>query len=387
MGLELQVIFNKGAVMILPASVNKATGLKAALKEMGLSPHNAVGVGDAENDHAFLRYCEFSAAVANALPSVKDTADLVTTGDHGAGVTELIHAMVDSDLVHLEHRLTRHHLPLGSHNGDEVKLPPFGPTVLVAGPSASGKSTITTALLESLTKQKYQFCVIDPEGDYETYPSAVVLGGPDNPPVLEEIHKILAGGLENVVVSLTGMPIPDRPPLFLNLLPRVLQLRAKMGRPHWLVLDEAHHLMPAEWKPPGGVLPEQLHSTVMVTVHPEMLAVEILKRVSILIAVGQDARATLAEFAHAAGRELPQMEDGHLDSGEAIVWSVRSERGPLKIKAHSAKTERRRHRRKYAEGELPPERSFFFRGPAGKLTAGPLPCQLAEAISRSCDRP
>src|SRR6188768_3147354 len=37
LGLELQVIFNKGAVMILPASVNKATGLKAALKELGIS--------------------------------------------------------------------------------------------------------------------------------------------------------------------------------------------------------------------------------------------------------------------------------------------------------------------------------------------------------------
>ena len=40
MGLELQVIFNKGAVMILPANVNKASGLKAALKVMNLSPHN-----------------------------------------------------------------------------------------------------------------------------------------------------------------------------------------------------------------------------------------------------------------------------------------------------------------------------------------------------------
>jgi HAD superfamily hydrolase (TIGR01484 family) len=55
LGLEMQVIFNKGAVMVLPAGVNKATGLSAALKEMGLSAHNAVGVGDAENDHAFLR--------------------------------------------------------------------------------------------------------------------------------------------------------------------------------------------------------------------------------------------------------------------------------------------------------------------------------------------
>ena len=68
-GLDLQVIFNKGAVMVLPAGINKASGLRAALAELNLSPHNAVGVGDAENDHAFLNICECSVAVANALAS------------------------------------------------------------------------------------------------------------------------------------------------------------------------------------------------------------------------------------------------------------------------------------------------------------------------------
>ena len=87
LGLELQVIFNKGAVMVLPSGVNKATGLNAALGELGLSPHNVVGVGDAENDHAFLSLCECSVAVANALPIVKEHVDLVTEADHGAGVS------------------------------------------------------------------------------------------------------------------------------------------------------------------------------------------------------------------------------------------------------------------------------------------------------------
>src|SRR5262245_47171948 len=72
--LELQIIFNKDAVMVLPAGVNKATGLVTALTELGLSPHNVVGVGDAENDHAFLTLCECGAAVANALEAVKQTA-------------------------------------------------------------------------------------------------------------------------------------------------------------------------------------------------------------------------------------------------------------------------------------------------------------------------
>lgn len=102
LGLELQVIFNKGAVMVLPSGMNKATGLKAALHELGLSPHNTVGVGDAENDHTFLSLCECSVAVANALPALKERVDWVTSGDHGAGVAELIDQIVAADLGELE---------------------------------------------------------------------------------------------------------------------------------------------------------------------------------------------------------------------------------------------------------------------------------------------
>jgi hydroxymethylpyrimidine pyrophosphatase-like HAD family hydrolase len=106
-GLELQVIFNKGAVMILPAGVNKASGLSAALNRMGLSPHNAVGIGDAENDHALLGMCECGVAVANALPALKEAADFVTTGARGAGVTELIDALLRDDLASHEPEIAR----------------------------------------------------------------------------------------------------------------------------------------------------------------------------------------------------------------------------------------------------------------------------------------
>src|SRR5262245_6889376 len=107
LGLELQVIFNKGAVMVLPAGVNKASGLLAALKEMGLSAHNVVGVGDAENDHAFLSICECSVAVANALSRLKERVDVVTRSDHGAGTAELIEDLVDDDLRGYGERLAR----------------------------------------------------------------------------------------------------------------------------------------------------------------------------------------------------------------------------------------------------------------------------------------
>lgn len=99
LGLELQVIFNKGAVMVLPTGVNKATGLQAGLADIGLSPECCAGVGDAENDHAFLEICAVGVAVANALPILKKHADLVTTGARGAGVTELIDRVLATDLA------------------------------------------------------------------------------------------------------------------------------------------------------------------------------------------------------------------------------------------------------------------------------------------------
>jgi hypothetical protein len=100
MGLELQLIFNKGAVMILPSGVNKATGLRAAAERLSLDPVQIAGVGDAENDHAFLKICGFSVAVANALPAILKEVDFVTQADHGDGVTELIeHLLAPAEAI------------------------------------------------------------------------------------------------------------------------------------------------------------------------------------------------------------------------------------------------------------------------------------------------
>ncbi|HXN03519.1 MAG TPA: HAD family hydrolase [Candidatus Acidoferrum sp.] len=96
LGLDLQVILNKGSVMVLPASVNKATGLSAALEEVGLSPKDVIAIGDAENDEAFLTMCGRGVAVANALEMLKARADQVTRGENGAGVREIIESLITS---------------------------------------------------------------------------------------------------------------------------------------------------------------------------------------------------------------------------------------------------------------------------------------------------
>jgi HAD superfamily hydrolase (TIGR01484 family) len=128
-GLEHQIIFNKGAVMVLPPGVNKAAGLEVSLRMLGLSSHNVVAVGDAENDHAFLHACGCSAAVANALPLVKEAADIRLSGDHGAGVCELMERVCreDAGIVPPE----RHGIALGTENGREIHLEPYGEAVRV----------------------------------------------------------------------------------------------------------------------------------------------------------------------------------------------------------------------------------------------------------------
>jgi hydroxymethylpyrimidine pyrophosphatase-like HAD family hydrolase len=94
LGLDLQVILNKGSVMVLPASVDKATGLRAALDELALSARDVVGIGDAENDEALLLMCGCGVAVANALDSLKAVAGHVTAGENGAGVREIIEWLI-----------------------------------------------------------------------------------------------------------------------------------------------------------------------------------------------------------------------------------------------------------------------------------------------------
>src|SRR5690606_39381842 len=52
--------------------------------------------------------------------------------------------------------------------------------------SGGGKSTLVTGVLERLVEREFQFCVIDPEGDYAELEDAVVLGDARQQPRLAE---------------------------------------------------------------------------------------------------------------------------------------------------------------------------------------------------------
>ena len=367
LGLELQVIFNKGAVMILPSGINKSVGLVKALADLGLSPHNVVGVGDAENDHAFLSTCECSVAVANALDTVKKEVDWVTDAGHGEGVQELIRVLLATDLVELEDRL-HHKLVLGKqHDGAEFTIKPYGTNVLICGTSGSGKSTFATALLERLTDLKYQFLVIDPEGDYTTLENAIALGDHQRPPTVEEVLDVISKVDQNSVVNLTGVGLKDRPKFFESVLVRAQELRTKTGRPHWLFIDEAHHVFTKSRNGTASTFPRHVYGLLLVTLEPDSLPESVLASVDLVIAVGDKPEELFANFANVAGAKVPPFAKRAVEKGEAFAWLWRSDISPFRFRVTPPHSERKRHQRKYAAGELPPEQSFYFRGPEGKL--------------------
>ena len=363
-GLEHHVIFNKGAVMVLPPGVSKASGLDAALEELRLSPHNVVGVGDAENDHAFLDRCELSVAVANALPAVKERSDHVTSDDHGEGVVELIDALVDDDLQGLDERVRRHDLRIGSRDDEPVTLRPYRANVLITGPSGSGKSTLTTGILEQLAEHAYQFLVIDPEGDYDALEGVVVLGSPDRAPTVDEAMDVLNDPHTNLVLNLLGIRLDDRPAFLDKMLPPVQELRTRTGRPHWIVVDEAHHLLPSGLRKAGDTMPRDVASMVFVTVHADAMTPEALEPITAVITPSEGAGGSLEVFARTAGLDAPAVDALDPGKDDAVVWFVDTE--PAAFRPIEPEQDLKRHRRKYAEGDLE-EDAFYFTGPEDRL--------------------
>ena len=364
LGLELQIIFNKGAVMVLPPGVNKASGLAAALAEMNISAHNIVGIGDAENDHAFLEACGCAVAVANALPMLKESADVVTKAARGQGVIEIMDAVSSRDTDLLPPRAG---IALGeAADGKEISLLPGKGSVLLAGQSGIGKSTLATALTERMVERGYQFCILDPEGDFDGLDHAVTVGDAHGAPPQEEIISLLALPSHNVVASALGVALADRPRYLAELLPKITSLRAVAGHPHWLIIDEAHHVLPKEDGATAEQFPHDLAGAIFITVHPGEISKTALASVRHVIACGTKAADVIHDFCAGAGRtapaDIPECGENCL-----LYWDSSATAAPVRITPKMPVQEHKRHTRKYAEGDLGEDHSFYFRGPVGKL--------------------
>lgn len=370
LGLELQIIFNGNAVMVLPSGVNKGSGLEAALRDMGISAHEVVGVGNAGNDHSFLAICECAVAVDNAIAAVKATADFCTSGSDGNGVAELIDELVTTDLSDRTPRGVGDHVVLaGRRDGTSVTFPPYGSNLLVSGPSGAGKSTFATGFIERLIDRGFQLCIIDPEGDYSTVDEIVTVGSRVRAPLVDEILERLREPDANVVVNLLGIRLLERPDFFSQLFPGLQAMRARTGRPHWILVDEVHHLLPADWGLAPSILPQRLGESILITHRPREVAASILAMVDTVVAVGPSYDATLAEFASALEIVPPKFEVEESKRNEVVVWQRTAGVDPFTAVVVPARSERLRHLRKYAEGHLGPKR-FFFRGPGERMNLG-----------------
>jgi hypothetical protein len=265
---------------------------------------------------------------------------------------------------------------------EPVHLCGHGENLLVAGASGSGKSSALSGILEGLVERGYQFCLVDPEGDYDGLRDALVLGGSSRTPEPDEVHAALQQPGQNVVVNLLGIPLEERPLYFKHLHLRLQEMRIKTGRPHWLVVDEAHHCLPVESSDPP--LAADVENLIAVTVRPAHLSAVVRARTNRVLATGREAELTLNEFLQSTGLATLQPKRS-LDPATALHWSRELPSSANRIRLLSPTHERKRHRRKYAEGKLGPDKSFYFRGPRGELNLRASNLQVFVELTRGID--
>lgn len=366
-GVELEVVADKDQVLAVPAGVDKATGLDAALQELELSAHNLVGVGHAATDQGFLGRCAVAVAVANAAEALKQRCDLVTKRPAGAGVVELVDRLVTEDLADLDTQLGRYRLLLGHDQDQPVTAPAYGANLLLAGPSGTGKSTLAAGLLERLAEQDYQVLVLDPEGDHEDFQNAVHLGDRHDPPGIDQLLAALQEPGQRVVANLLGRRLEELPGYLNQFLRRLPELRTRTGRPHFLMLEEAHHFLPLPGERGAFVLPRWVDGLIMATVNPEHVSPTALWLADTVVTFGDAAASGLERYCQAIGEPPPQGAPRKLPAGAALAFRRAGGRDLVRFQIAGGASERRPHLRRWAESELDAANSFYFRGPKGRL--------------------
>ncbi|HLI56773.1 MAG TPA: HAD hydrolase family protein, partial [Actinomycetota bacterium] len=371
--LECELIRNRTELMALPAGITKGTGVEQALSELGISHHNTVGVGDAENDHSLIEATELGYAVANAVPALQAHADGILGDRDGAGVRALLSGPLLSGQERLPPRRWR--INLGTdEKGAPVSLPASQINVLVAGETGQGKSYLAGLIAEQLIELGYSLVVLDPEGDHRglgSHRAVTVVGGLGAPlPAPHELMEPIRHGYGSVVVDLSALD-REAQARYLATLPAEIEAeRAAHGLPQWVMLDEAHGAL-ARGAPPAELLDPAGKGYCAVTWRPDALAGNVLASFDAVIAMASphptralvDVTAAVADLPRAAAAELLQQGRGQAVLAER--WS------PGRAKTFTTGqrvTPHLRHEHKYNLIGVQPERRFYFRDGADRLT-------------------
>jgi hydroxymethylpyrimidine pyrophosphatase-like HAD family hydrolase len=369
LGLDEQLVRNREALMVLPAGVTKGTGVVAVLEELAVSPHDAVGVGDAENDHALLAACELGVAVANAVPGLRRHADLVLDAPNGQGLLQLLTGPV---LRRGVRPATPHAwLHLGVYgDGTPARLAAAPANLLIAGGTGEGKSMAAGLLVEQLARAHYSVLVVDLEGDHTglcSLPGISLVGGDDELPGPSRLLDRLARRPTSMVVDLSHDDDADA--YLAALVGELGRRRAAHQGPHWVVIDEAQRALV---HPGIAELLAADEGLCLVTWRPETLFDADLTVFDTVLAFADDERPEelvrlLQVVAGAGPDELGHLLD-RLPAGHAVLGGAGAPRRLGTIQLARRATAHTRHRRKYATATLPEPLRFVFRRPGGEAT-------------------
>ncbi len=373
LGLDCQVMYNRAALMVLPAGVSKGTGLSEALADLAVSPHSAIGVGDAENDHALLEACELGVAVANAVPSLKERADVVLDEPDGAGVASLLRGPILSGQQRVHPR--RWQVELGRHTDKTVAAVPASQVnVLVTGGSRAGKSYTGGLIAEQLILLGYSVLVIDVEGDHTGLGDLrdVLVFDASGLPGPDDVPRLLRHRFVSVVLDLSSMAPADQDAYVGEVAAAVRANRADCGLPHWIVVDEAH-------RPFSASVPifsdTSRKGYCLITWQPGHLRPETIDDLDMVVALaspdGDDDQVTEFLTRWSPDDDLAGVLT-RAEPGQALL-SADPGRAPVLVDLAERRTGHVRHWHKYATAELPVAKRFYFRRssdePTGRVAA------------------
>jgi len=367
LGLECHLVRNRNALMIVPPGISKGSGLFEVLGDLGISHHSTVGIGDAENDHSLLSCCEVGVAVGNAIESLKAQADIALTQAAGDGVASFLRGPVLRGDIRVHPR--RWQVELGTFGQDgTVSLPASQINLLITGGSQSGKSYLAGLVAERLIQLGYSVCVLDPEGDHTDLGilrGVVTAGGLEPPPTPEQLNRLLRHRFGSVVVDLSLMPAAEKTGYMRAALQGLHQLRAEIGLPHWILLDEAQVPMgSARIATAGFDLSEK--GFCLVSYRPHELHQKALQEIDAVVIFSRiDLKALAPVLASAnidpsAVREVARLFESSRP-GQAVMVRPLPAASAQAFTLHRRVTPHVRHLHKYAEAQLPFERRFFFR--------------------------
>jgi hypothetical protein len=283
--LPLVMLFNRSRLMVLPQAISKGTGLREVLNVLRLSVHNAIAIGDAENDHDLLAECEIAVAVSWGSAALQAEANEIVRGDGPRAVAAYIQQAAKETKLPFD-RIGRHRISVGmAEDGRPLAIAVHGRDILVVGEPQSGKSWVTGLACEQMILQGYCVFVIDPEGDYgglESLPGVLVMGGDDPLPDIPDVSRALRHFDLSVVIDLSRIAYEEKVSYLKALLPMLASLRRITGLPHRIVVDEAHYFL----REPNvkQLLDFELGAYTIVTYRPSDLHPDLRKGIEVVVA-------------------------------------------------------------------------------------------------------